>query len=127
MANRIFTDRKAGLEGADKKVLKGFTSMDERSYADCIKKLKLSMDEADLALCVSYFRDVEQRDPSGAELRVIDSCWSEGIRHGLMNTVIDSVTCPDQLLERAYMDYLRARKSLGRDRPVTSSTMPMVN
>lgn len=119
MANRIFTDSKAGPDGAGKSVLTGFTAMDERSYADCIDKLKLSMDEADLALCVGYFRDVEQRDPTASELRVIDSCWSEQIRHGLFNTVIDSVTCPDQLLEKAYMDYLRARKLLGRDRPVT--------
>ena len=119
MANSLFTDNKAGLEGASGKVLKGFTSMDERSYADCIEKLKLSMDEADLALCVEYFRDEEKRDPAASELRVIDSCWSERIRHGIMNTVIDSVTCPDQLIERAYIDYLNVRKLLGRDRPVT--------
>ena len=119
MANRIFTDKNAGLEAAEKRVLEGFTGMDGRSFADCIAKLGLSMDEADLALCVGYFRDEEQRDPTASELRVIDSCWSEGIRHGIMETVIDSVTCPDSLLEKAYIDYLAARKSLGRDRPVT--------
>ena len=119
MANRIFTDNRAGTGGAGKSVLTGFTAMDERSYADCIEKLNLSMDEADLDLCVGYFRDVEQRDPSASELRIIDSCWSEGIRHGIFNTVIDSVTCPDSLLEKPYMDCLKVRKLLGRDRPVT--------
>ena len=119
MANRIFTDRNAGADGNGRTVLTGFTGMDERSFADCIEKLKLSMDEADLALCVEYFRDAEQRDPSAAELRIIDSCWSEEIRHSLLNTVIDSVTCPDSLLEKAYIDYLAARKALGRNRPVT--------
>ena len=119
MANSLFTDKKAGPGREERKALTGFTMMDERSYADCIGKLKLSMDEADLALCVEYFRDTEQRDPSAAELRVIDSCWSEDVRHGTLNTVIDSVTCPDALLEKAYMDYLRARKAIERDRPVT--------
>ena len=119
MANSLFTDKKAGPGREERKALTGFTMMDERSYADCIGKLKLSMDEADLALCVEYFRDTEQRDPSATELRVIDSCWSEDVRHGILNTVIDSVTCPDALLEKAYMDYLRARKAIERDRPVT--------
>ena len=56
MANRIFTDKNAGLEGAGRTVLTGFSDMDERSYADCIRKMDLSMDGADLALCVGYFR-----------------------------------------------------------------------
>lgn len=117
MANSLFTDKKAGPGREERKALTGFTMMDERSYADCIGKLKLSMDEADLALCVEYFRDTEQRDPSAAELRVIDSCWSEDVRHGILNTVIDSVTCPDALLEkRTWTTSEPEKPSKGTDR-----------
>ncbi|MBE6040857.1 MAG: phosphoribosylformylglycinamidine synthase [Clostridiales bacterium] len=99
--------------------LQGFTTMVEQNLSDCIAKMGLAMDEADLAMCVEYFRDVEQRDPTITELRMIDTYWSDHCRHTTFNTIIDSVTFEDIQLERAYRDYLAVRKELGRDKPVT--------
>ena len=101
------------------RVLEGFTNMTESEIRGCIRQMGLAMDEADLALCVEYFRDTEHRDPTITELRMIDTYWSDHCRHTTFNTVIDSVTFEDPLLEKAYRDYLAVRKDLGRDKPVT--------
>ena len=119
MANSIFGKKTEGLSGNAGRVLRGFMTMDERNFPGCIEKMGLSMDEADLGLTVEYFRDIEKREPTEAELRMADCCRSGGVNHPVFDTVIDSVTCSDPLVERAYVDYLAARKFLGRDKPVT--------
>ena len=101
------------------KVLEGFNNMTEAEMRGCIRSMGLAMDEADLAMCVEYFRDTEHRDPTITELRMIDTYWSDHCRHTTFNTVIDSVTFEDPLLEKAYKDYLAVRRDLGRDKSVT--------
>ena len=113
------TLKTGAAEPADEKVLEGFTAMTEAEMRGCISRMELSMDESDLACCVEFFRDSEHRDPTLTELRVIDAFRSERVRHTDMNTVIDSVTFSEPLLEKAYKDYLAARKELGKDDPVT--------
>lgn len=109
----------SGEEPAQPAILTGFTTMTERTLPGCIEKMGLEMDEADLAMCVDYFRDEEERDPTITELRLIDRCWSESCRHTAFNTIIDSVVFEDRLLEKAYRDYLAVRKAIRRDKPVT--------
>ena len=109
----------AAAEEKAEKVLNGFREMTESEMRGCVSAMGLSMDEADLALCVNYFENEEHRDPTETELRTIDMYRSESIRHTTFNTVIDSVTFEDPVLEKAYMDYLAVRRDLGRDKPVT--------
>ena len=101
------------------KVLNGFNNMTQAEMRGCISAMGLAMDEADLAMCMEYFRDTEHRDPTITELRMIDTYWSDHCRHTTFGTVIDSVTFEDALLEKAYKDYLSVRRDLGRDKPVT--------
>ena len=119
MANSLFEKKRAGHEEGAGRLLPGFMTMDERNFPGCIEKFELSMSGEDLRFCVEYFRDTEQRDPTAAELWLIDSCLSGGPDQASFDTVIDSVTFSDTQLERAYIDYLAVRKALGRDRPVT--------
>ena len=62
------------------KVLEGFNNMTEAEMRGCIRSMGLAMDEADLAMCVEYFRDTEHRDPTITELRMIDTYWSDHCR-----------------------------------------------
>ena len=110
----------------DVRTLEGFTTMSEPAMGSCIEKLGLGMDEADLGLCADYFRDTEKRDPTETEIRIIDACWSEPCRHTAVNTVIDSVTFEDPLLEKAYRDYLAVRKDLGKNMPITLSDIATI-
>ena len=99
--------------------LEGFIDMEPGAYKMVIDEMGLAMDEDDLGMCVEYFRDTEHRNPTITEIRMIDTYWSDHCRHTTFNTVIDSVTFEDPLLEKAYMDYLAVRKDLGRNKPVT--------
>jgi phosphoribosylformylglycinamidine synthase len=76
------------------------------------------MDEADLDMVVHYFRNDEKRDPTITELKMIDTYWSDHCRHTTFGTVIDSVYFEDELLGKAFKDYIAVRKRLGRTRPV---------
>ena len=75
------------------------------------------MDLDDIKFCQEYFIS-EHRDPTITEIRMIDTYWSDHCRHTTFLTSIDSVKFEDELLEKAYNDYLAARKATGRTKPV---------
>ncbi|MBQ6311961.1 MAG: phosphoribosylformylglycinamidine synthase [Lachnospiraceae bacterium] len=98
-------------------VLTGFRDMDEKALPEFIAAYGLAMDAGDIAFCQEYFRS-EQRDPTMTELRVIDTYWSDHCRHTTFHTQIDDVSFEDELLQKAYDEYLAVRKELGRTKPV---------
>jgi len=97
--------------------LHGFNALSRAELEDFVVRYGLAMDADDIACCQAYFRS-EGRDPTITEVRVLDTYWSDHCRHTTFNTVIDSVHFEDALLQRAYEDYLAARRSLGREKPV---------
>ncbi len=103
----------------DVETLEDFIKMDELDYGQYITVMGLAMDKADLELCVKYFRDVEHRNPTITELKMIDTYWSDHCRHTTFGTIIDEVRFEDELLQKAYEDYLLTREALGRTGDVT--------
>ena len=99
------------------KTLDGFIDLDEQGLADFIKSYGLAMDIDDIRFCRDYFR-TEQRDPTITEIRMIDTYWSDHCRHTTFLTTIDNVKFEDELLAKAYDEYIATRKSLGRTKPV---------
>ncbi len=99
------------------KTLDGFCELDEKGLADFISEYGLAMDAADIAFCQQYFK-TEQRDPTITEIRMIDTYWSDHCRHTTFNTVIDDVKFQDELLQKAYDDYINTRKELNRTKPI---------
>ena len=99
------------------RTLDGFNALDRAGLEDFVKQYGLAMDADDIAFCQSYFR-TEQRDPTITEIRMIDTYWSDHCRHTTFNTVIDSVTFEDDLLQSAYDRYVAVRKELNRTKPV---------
>ena len=97
--------------------LDGFIDLDEAGLADFVKKYALAMDNDDIAFCQDYFKK-EGRNPTITEIRMIDTYWSDHCRHTTFLTTIDSVKFEDELLQRAYDDYIETRKSLGRTKPI---------
>ena len=98
--------------------LSGFTRMTGDQLASYISEKGLAMDEADLDMVVHYFRNDEKRDPTITELKMIDTYWSDHCRHTTFGTIIDSVYFEDELLGKAFKDYIAVRKRLGRTKPV---------
>ncbi|MBE6680538.1 MAG: phosphoribosylformylglycinamidine synthase [Ruminococcaceae bacterium] len=99
------------------KTLTGFTALDKAGLAQFVKELGLAMDEADIAFCQDYFKS-EHRDPTITEIRMIDTYWSDHCRHTTFQTIIDDVKFEDELLQKAYDDYIAVRKELGRTKPI---------
>jgi phosphoribosylformylglycinamidine synthase len=95
----------------------GFLKMEEEDLEKMVANLGLAMDTDDLRFCRDYFR-TEQRDPTLTEIRMIDTYWSDHCRHTTFLTTIDSVKFEDELLQKAYDEYINARKSLGRTKPI---------
>ena len=102
--------------------LEGFTKLDEEGLKHFMKDYGLAMDLGDITCCRDYFR-AEDRDPTITEIKVIDTYWSDHCRHTTFNTIIDKVEFEDELLQKAYEEYIEVRKSIGRTKPVTLMDM----
>ena len=98
--------------------LTGFREKSREELEQFVADLGLAMDADDAEFCQEYFKNEEQRDPTITEIRMIDTYWSDHCRHTTFNTIIDNVKFEDELLQRAYEDYLNVRKELGRTKPV---------
>ncbi|MEG1662382.1 MAG: phosphoribosylformylglycinamidine synthase, partial [Clostridia bacterium] len=94
--------------------LVGFNALDGAELSKFVKKFGLAMDDSDIAFCQNYFKN-ENREPTITEIRMIDTYWSDHCRHTTFLTTIDSVKFESPLFERAYQDYLEARKNLKRE------------
>ncbi len=99
------------------KTLEGFIDLDRKGLEKFVADYGLAMDADDIEFCQTYFRS-EHRDPTITEIRMIDTYWSDHCRHTTFLTVIDSVKFEDELLQKAYDDYINVRKELGRTKPV---------
>ncbi|MBR0112237.1 MAG: phosphoribosylformylglycinamidine synthase [Clostridia bacterium] len=97
--------------------LDGFTALDRAGLEKFVADYGLAMDADDIEFCQNYFRE-EGRDPTITEIRMIDTYWSDHCRHTTFLTVIDSVRFEDELLQKAYDDYIAVRKELGRTKPI---------
>lgn len=97
-------------------VLNGFLALDEKGLEDFVSSYGLAMDKDDIKFCQDYFK-TENREPTITEIRMIDTYWSDHCRHTTFLTTIDSVKFEDELLEKAYNDYVNTRKELGRTKP----------
>ncbi|HJJ42243.1 MAG TPA: phosphoribosylformylglycinamidine synthase, partial [Methanocorpusculum sp.] len=96
----------------------GFTKLNEDELNDFISKQGLAMDLDDIIFCQKYFLS-ENRDPTITEIKVIDTYWSDHCRHTTFFTVIDSLKTDSPVLQKAYNDYLKTRKELGRTKPIS--------
>ncbi|MDF2520109.1 MAG: phosphoribosylformylglycinamidine synthase, partial [Clostridia bacterium] len=101
------------------KILKDFISYNSEQLEAMIKHLGLAMSLEDLEFCQQYFRDIEKRDPSFTELRVIDTYWSDHCRHTTFLTQIQNVTIQDSIynehVKKAYDLYQKTRKFVYND------------
>lgn len=95
----------------------GFCSFDDDRLRQYLSDMGLAMDADDIRFCQKYFRE-EGRDPTVTEIKMIDTYWSDHCRHTTFLTTIDSVEFEDDLLSRAYEDYISVRRQLGRKKPI---------
>ena len=99
------------------KTLDGFIDLDEAGLAAFIAEKGLAMDLDDIKFCQSYFKS-EGRCPTITEIKMIDTYWSDHCRHTTFLTTVDSVKFEDEVIAKAYDDYIASREYLNRTKPI---------
>ncbi len=104
----------------DIKEFPGFIEKTEEEIIKLKEEFETAMSSEDLLFCQKYFRDVEKRNPTTTEIKVIDTYWSDHCRHTTFNTKIESVEFEEgiykPLMEKAYEQYLEERKDVYGER-----------
>ena len=72
-------------------VIEGFIGFTDEEVEALLEKMSLAMNFDDLKVTQNYFRDVEKRDPTETEIRVLDTYWSDHCRHNTFATVITDI------------------------------------
>lgn len=110
---------------ADVPVLESFRGCGDAELGALVAEYGLSMTADDLRCCREHFRS-EGRDPTLAEIRVLDTYWSDHCRHSTFLTALDSVVIEDERIRAAWERYLGVRRDLGREGPVTLMDMATI-
>ncbi|MDR0494596.1 MAG: phosphoribosylformylglycinamidine synthase, partial [Treponema sp.] len=88
------TLEEAGLNPADVPVLTGFIAANDGELDAMARNFALAMNIEDLRFCREWFSSIK-RDPTLAELRVLDTYWSDHCRHTTFNTILEKIEITD--------------------------------
>ena len=99
-------------------IINGFINMSDGELAEYHLEASSAMSLEDLKLCRAYFKHQEERDPTVAEIKMIDAYWSDHCRHTTFLTSIENVSIEDgsykDVISGAYDEYVETGKRLGR-------------
>jgi len=99
---------------ADIEDILGFISMDENSLSTLLQSMGLAMDLEDIKFCQNYFGDIEKRNPTVTEMKILDTYWSDHCRHTTFSTTIEDVEFENgnitNRIKETYEQYLKDRE-----------------
>lgn len=112
-------------------VVEGFIAMNEDEIRQMEEDLGLAMDMDDILFCQDYFKK-EDRDPTVAELKIIDTYWSDHCRHTTFMTEITDIEIEEghykEIFERALDEYFSSREYVyDKERPVSLMDLATIN
>jgi phosphoribosylformylglycinamidine synthase len=111
----------------DVPVLTGFITANDTELGAMAAQYGLAMAIEDLIFCREWFSSIK-RDPTLAELRVLDTYWSDHCRHTTFNTILEKITIGEgpyaPALKNALTLYETLREELYGDDNTTFSTHP---
>ncbi|MBQ9436876.1 MAG: phosphoribosylformylglycinamidine synthase, partial [Lachnospiraceae bacterium] len=103
-------------EAGDVPIIEGFSGLEENELRALYSSFSLAMTFQDFLHIQKYFHEEEKRDPTEAEIRVLDTYWSDHCRHTTFGTEITDVSFEDGYfrtpIETAYQSYLDIRQEL---------------
>jgi len=111
----------------DVEILDNFISLTEKKLEELRLSLNLAMDFADIKFCQDYFKDIEKRNPSMTEIKVLDTYWSDHCRHTTFLTELTDIQIEDNQIKKSFENFTAIKSSLGRDdKPVTLMEMATI-
>jgi phosphoribosylformylglycinamidine synthase len=115
-------------EPQDVPILEGFSRAGSRELGVLALEYGLAMSGEDLQFCQAYFATL-RRDPTLAELRLLDTYWSDHCRHTTFTTTLDDIAVEEGTLTPALKNaltlYASARKTVYGDTAPPPSLMDM--
>ena len=107
-------------------VIEGFIDFSDDALNDYLKSASMAMNYDDLKVTQDYFKNVEHRNPTETELKVLDTYWSDHCRHTTFSTVITDLAIEDgafkEVLAKDIENYKASRHlvyGLNLTRPIT--------
>lgn len=76
-------------------ILKGFLNLDEAGFTELRQSVGLAMEIEDLEFVQRWFSTEENRDPTLAEIKALDTYWSDHCRHTTFETELTSIKVED--------------------------------
>lgn len=113
-------------------IIHGFILMDEKELKAMKMTIGLGLDFADLLHCQAYFKE-ENRDPNMAELKIIDTYWSDHCRHTTFMTEITDISIEPgkykEVFEEAIREYMLSRDYVygQKDRVISLMDLATIN
>jgi phosphoribosylformylglycinamidine synthase len=112
--------------------LVGFRTFTEEQAQTFLQEEKAAMSLNDLHLIQAHFRDVEHRDPTRLEFKILDTYWSDHCRHTTFQSELTHITIPQgplsETMSRWLNDLHTQRQILQRDhKPLTLMEMATIN
>ncbi len=114
-------------------VLDGFIDADEIDMKDFKEKYGIGMDIDDLMHCRGYFKDIEKRNPTITELKLIDTYWSDHCRHTTFMSEITDISMEEgkykALFQRTLEEYISSREFVcgNRDKKISLMDLATIN
>ncbi|CEP49740.1 phosphoribosylformylglycinamidine synthase [Paraclostridium sordellii] len=97
-------------------ILEEFINLEENQLKDLMKDLGLAMTFDDLLHVQKYFKQIENRNPTITEIKVLDTYWSDHCRHTTFMTKIEDIVIEESkytnVVKEAYDLYLQSRKNV---------------
>lgn len=107
-------------EPQDIKIVDNFTDKNQQEIIDYKDIMGLAMSNEDLLFCQEYFRNIEKRNPTITEIKVIDTYWSDHCRHTTFSTILENIKFEEgkitEAIQNTYNEYIKSRNSLYLDR-----------
>jgi phosphoribosylformylglycinamidine synthase len=104
----------------DVAVIDGFIAMSEDELLDKMNLNSYAMSFEDLKFCQNYFKNIEARNPTVTEIKVIDTYWSDHCRHTTFLTEIKNVKIEEGKysapIKNAFNQYIASRKFVYGDK-----------
>jgi phosphoribosylformylglycinamidine synthase len=107
-------------EPPDIHIIEDFIHFAEEEIESLRLEKGYALSRKDLMFCQQYFRDMENRNPTVTELKVIDTYWSDHCRHTTFLTKFNQVSFDNgnisEEVQKSYHDYLNIREKVYEDR-----------
>lgn len=101
----------------------GFIQLSDVDRNALLGTMGLAMHVDDLAHCQTYFKEIEKRDPTITEIKMLDTYWSDHCRHTTFLTEIEEVKIQDspysEIISHTYNHYKNTHQQYykGKERP----------